>query len=161
MRIDFETMFIPANPILETVLRGTIVYLSIVLFVRFLLKREAGQVGIADVLVIVLLADASQNAMANEYRSITEGLILVLTIIGWNYVLDWLCFRFPAFQRILHPPAMPLVRDGKMLRRNMRREMITEEELLTEVRKQNVSGLSDVKAAYMEGDGSISVVPRE
>jgi hypothetical protein len=58
------------------------------------LKREAGGVGITDMLVIVLLADAAQNAMAGEYKSISDGLVLVSTIIFWSYALDWLGYRY-------------------------------------------------------------------
>ena len=66
------------------------------LILRFLLKRQSGVIGIADLLVVVLIVDAAQNAMASEYKSITESAILVLTIVFWNYAVDWLGFRFPA-----------------------------------------------------------------
>jgi len=59
-------------------------------FLLRLLRREGGQIGIADVLVVVLVADASQNAMASDYKSITEGIVLVATIAFWDYFLDWL-----------------------------------------------------------------------
>jgi uncharacterized membrane protein YcaP (DUF421 family) len=60
------------------------------------LRREPGTVGIADLLMVVLIADASQNAMAGDYRSILDGLTLILTIVFWNYFMDWLTLRFPA-----------------------------------------------------------------
>lgn len=97
-------------------------------------------IGIADLLVVVLIADAAQNAMASEYKSITEGAILVLTIIFWNYAVDWLGFRFPALQRLTRPPLL-LIKDGEMLFRNMRQEMITTEELNSQLRQQGCRAL--------------------
>ncbi|MES4786098.1 MAG: DUF421 domain-containing protein, partial [Nitrospiraceae bacterium] len=96
--IDWSRIFIPDTPLFEIILRGTLVYLSIFFLLRVLLKRQAGTVGIADLLVVVLIADAAQNAMANDYHSVTDGLLLVATIVFWSYALDWIGFRFPAIQ---------------------------------------------------------------
>ena len=71
--IDWQSVFIPSLHIGEIVLRGTIVYLFLFILLR-LLRRGAGAIGISDLLVVVLIADAAQNAMASEYKSITEGL---------------------------------------------------------------------------------------
>ena len=89
LQIDWKSVFIPSLHIAEIILRGTIVYLFLFVLLR-MLRRGAGAIGISDLLVVVLIADAAQNAMASEYKSITEGLILVTTIVGWDYFLDWL-----------------------------------------------------------------------
>ena len=143
------------------ILRGSLIYLGIFALMRFVLKREAGTIGLPDLLMTVLIADAAQNAMAVEYHSITEGFMLILTIVFWNYTLDWLGQRFPRMARLLHPPPLPLVKDGRLLRRNMRRELITEEELRSHLRQQGITEFAQVQAAYMEGDGQISIIPRE
>jgi uncharacterized membrane protein YcaP (DUF421 family) len=117
--IDWETIFSPSTPLLEIFLRGTIVYLSLFVLLRVILKRESGTVGITDLLVVVLLADATQNALANDYTSITDGILLVLTIVFWSYFLNWLGFRFPRIQKWVHPPPLPLVKDGEILYRNL------------------------------------------
>jgi uncharacterized membrane protein YcaP (DUF421 family) len=121
--INWQEIFIPVHSIPEIIVRGTMTYIMLFVILRFLLKRQTGVIGVADLLVIVLIADASQNAMANEYKSITEGAILVLTIVFWNYAIDWLGFHFPAFQRFTRPPPLLLIDNGKMLPRNMRREI--------------------------------------
>jgi uncharacterized membrane protein YcaP (DUF421 family) len=159
--LDWQELFVPVHPIPEIILRGTITYIMLFLILRFLLKRQSGVIGIADLLVIVLIADAAQNAMASEYKSITEGAILVLTIVFWNYAIDWLGFRFPALQRLTRPPPLLLIQDGKMLIRNMRQEMITTEELSSQLRQQGIEHCSEVKKAYIEGDGSISVIRQD
>lgn len=156
--VDWAEAFIPSVSLLEIFLRGTLMYLVLFALLRLVLKRQAGTVGITDLLVLVLIADAAQNAMSANYTSITEGVLLVATIIFWSYALDWLGYRCPFLQRLVHPPPLPLVRDGQMLRRNMRRELITEEELLAEVRAQGYEDLSQVKQANMEGNGRISVI---
>jgi uncharacterized membrane protein YcaP (DUF421 family) len=158
--IDWGAVFVPSVPVAEIVLRGTLVYLLLFVFMRFFLKREAGVIGIADLLVVVLIADAAQNAMTSDYKSVTDGAVLVLTIIFWNYALDWLAHRHPRFERLVRPAPLPLILDGRMLRRNMRREMITEEELMSQVRQQGAGDVAEVERAYMEGDGRISVVTR-
>lgn len=156
-QIDWHAVFVPTVPLLEIILRGTLVYLLLFAIMR-LLRRESGGLGIADVLVIVLIADASQNAMASDYKSITEGGVLVATIVFWDYALDFVAYRFPLFQRLVRPPALPLIKDGRMLRKNMRQEMITEEELMGKLRQQGIENVAGVKKCYLEGDGHISVV---
>jgi uncharacterized membrane protein YcaP (DUF421 family) len=160
MIVDWHTLFVPSVPVLETFVRGTFVYLALFALLR-VFKRETGAFNVTDMLVLVLIADAAQNAMADDYKSITDGLLLVATIVAWSFALDALGYWSPALARWLHPPARDLVRDGRMLRRNMRREFITEEELMSQVRQQGVADLRDVKRACIEGDGRISVIARQ
>ncbi len=158
--IDWYELFVPQAPLAGVIVRGTLTYVMLFLILRFLLKRQTGVIGIADLLVIVLIADAAQNAMAAEYKSITEGALLILTIVFWNYALDWLGYRFPAFQRLVRPPPLPLIKDGQMLFRNMRQEKITQEELNSQLRQQGIESCHEVKEAFIEGDGRISIIKR-
>ena len=154
----------PNTPLLEIFVRGTLVYIALFALLRVVLKRQSGTVGVGDLLVIVLIADASQNAMAGDYVSVPDGLLLVATIVGWSYFIDWLGYHVPRLQRVFFPPPLLLVKDGKMLRRHMRQELITETELMSQLRVQGVDDVAQVKKAFMEGDGRISVVtyePRE
>jgi uncharacterized membrane protein YcaP (DUF421 family) len=153
-------MLLPGTPVLEIFVRGTVVYLALFVLLRFVLKRESGTVGITDLLVIVLSADAAQNAMADDYKSLPDGLLLVATIVFWAYLINWLAYRVPFIQKLVVAPPLELVRDGSELPRNLRRELITHEELISQLRLQGVEMLDDVKKAYMEPDGRISVVRR-
>src|SRR5688572_32621292 len=92
--IDWHSIFVPKVSLLELLMRGTLMYLGIFFALRFF-RRTAGALSIADLLLVVLVADAAQNAMSSEYGSVTEGAVLVGTIFAWDYVLDWLEFRFP------------------------------------------------------------------
>jgi uncharacterized membrane protein YcaP (DUF421 family) len=151
--IDWREIFVPQASLAGVIVRGTLTYLLLFLILRFFLKRQTGVIGIADLLVVVLVADAAQNAMAAEYKSITEGALLVFTIVFWNYAVDWLGYRFPALQRFVRPPPLQLIKDGRMLVRNMRQEMITAEELNSQLRQQGIESCDEVKEAYIEGDG--------
>jgi uncharacterized membrane protein YcaP (DUF421 family) len=143
----------------ELIIRGTAMYWFLVVVFRFVL-RPSSAVGMADVLLLVIIADAAQNAMAGEYKSITDGIILVSTIIGWNVLIDWLSYMSPAVRNLLEPKELPLVRDGRLLRHNMRRELISEAELMGKLREHGVADMKDVKAAYIERDGAISVIKK-
>lgn len=142
----------------ELMVRGTLTYWFLFCVFRFVLRRDVGSVGIADVLLLVLIADASQNAMAGGYESVADGAVLVSTIVAWNYLLDWASFRFEAVRRVVEPPPLVLVRNGKVQRRNLRHELITLEELDAQLRSQGVDDIAKVKSARMETDGQISVI---
>ena len=155
---DLGSMFgFSSNPI-ELVLRGSVMYWALFLLFRFVLRRDAGSLGIADILLLVLIADASQNAMAGGYTSLSEGLLLVATIAFWSWLTDWAAFRWPAARRFAEPPPLVLVRRGRLHRGNLRREMVTVPELMAALRENGVDKLSDVKIARMEPDGMISVI---
>lgn len=156
--VDWHETFVLDTPILETVLRGSVVYLALFTLLRLVLQRESGGVGITDLLVIVLIADAAQNAMAGSYTSVPDGLLLVTTIVGWDYLLNRLAFRFTPVRRFVHPGALRLVEDGRLLEENMRREYITEEELMSQLRHQGFDDLAGIRAVYIEGDGRFSVL---
>ena len=111
--------------------------------------------------MIALVAAAAQNAMAREHRSVTDGIILVATVAFCSYALDWLGHCVPQFQRFYHPPPLPLIKNGHFLRRNMRKELITEDELLTQIHLYGLGKLDDVAEAFMEGDGSITIIHKE
>ena len=158
---DLASIFgLTVNP-LELVVRGTAMYWFVFLLFRFVLRRDVGTIGIADALFLMLLSDAAQNGMAGTYESVTDGCILVVTLAGWNWLVDYAAYQFPIMARLLQPRPLVLVRNGRLLRRNMRQEFITVEELMAKLREQGVETLEQVKSAIMENDGQISVVKRE
>lgn len=157
--VAWRTLLIPDTPLLEIIARGTLVYLGTFLILRLVLKRESSGFSTTDLIVIVFIADAAQNAMADDYRSVPDGLILIATLVFWAWFLDFLAFRVPALERLLKPPPLPLIKEGNFVWPNMRREFITKEELIAHLREQGVEQVSDVRLAYMESDGHVSVLP--
>ena len=159
--MNWKELFILDLPVLEIFVRGSITYLALFAMLRFVLKREAGAVGVTDLLLIVLIADAAQDAMAGGYTSITAGLILVGTILFWSFFLNWAGSRTPFMNRLLRPPPLLLVEDGKIIRENMRRELLTKDELMSEIRQAGLEDIQDVAKVYMEGDGTFSVIRKD
>jgi uncharacterized membrane protein YcaP (DUF421 family) len=155
---NWGELFALSVPAMELIVRGTSMYFFLFLLFRFFFRRDTGSIGVADVLLVVLIADASQNAMAGEYRSITDGIVLVSTIAFWNFVLDWLAYRFSIVERILEPGPLCLVRNGRVQHDNLRREFISKDELLSKVREKGFADLNAVKDVYLESSGEVSVI---
>src|SRR3954470_6307403 len=99
--IDWSLVFKPNTPLLEIAVRGSVMYVALLALLRFVLRRQSGTLGVTDLLVIVLIADAAQNGMAGGYSSVSDGVALVAVIVGWAWFFDWLGFHVPAVQRIV------------------------------------------------------------
>ncbi len=158
---DWSQIFgIGVSP-LELIVRGSAMYLFLFLLFRVVIKRRIGSVGMADILILVIVADAAQNGMSGEYRSVTEGFILVGTILGWSVLIDWFCYAFPPLQKLLEPPPLLIIDDGRVLWRHLRHEFVSETELRSKLREHGVTEPSEVDKAYMEPDGQITVLKKK
>ena len=159
--VDWSDLLVPQVPILELATRGTLVYLALFVLLRVTPQRQASGLSITDLLVVVLIADAASPALqGKDAESVGDGLVLVAVVLFWNWALNWLSFRVGWLERFQYPRAIMLIEDGRPLRREMRREMVTEEELLTQVRRQGLEGFEEVRRARLEGDGTITVIPK-
>lgn len=161
LRFDLISVFSFTVSPLELMLRGSLMYWFLFVVFRFILRREVGSLGISDFLFVVILGDAAQNGMIGGATSATDGMVLVATLVFWSFMLDFMSFRFPVIQRFTAAPRLCLVRDGKMLRRNMRREFITDQELNAKIRQQGVEDITEVKRMYLEADGEMSLIKQE
>ena len=159
--MNWDDMFGLHSSLLEPIVRGTIMYLSLFLLFRFVIRRRVGAVGMSDILLIVIIADAAQSGLSGEARSISDALIVVVTIFAWNWLIDALNYYVPALQGWLEAPPMLLVQNGRILRRNLRHEFVTEDELKSKLREKGVKDVSEVAQAHMESDGSVSVIKRQ
>jgi uncharacterized membrane protein YcaP (DUF421 family) len=161
MNLDWGETFQLTMPALELIVRGTVVYWFLFGIFRFVLRRDASSVGITDFLFVVLLGDAAQNAMIGQGTSVADGLVLIVTLVCWNVLLDYLSYRFPLIERLAMGKKLCLFRDGQLQRRHMRREFITTEELAAKLREAGHEDFSDVKAIYLEANGEISVIDKK
>lgn len=150
-------MFVPHGSLLEPLIRGSLMYLGMFAILR-IFRRQAGSISIADLLLIVIIADAAQNGMAGEAKSVTEAMLLIGTIVFWDYFLDFLGFRSAFFSRILEPRPVVLVKNGRILRNNLKTEMITEDELMSQLRQRGIEDIADVKECCLESNGEFSVI---
>ena len=155
---DLPAIFYFTVSPLELMLRGTLMYWFLFIVFRFVLRRDVGSLGVSDFLFVVILGDAAQSGMIGSATSATDGMVLIATLVFWSYMLDFMSFRFPAIQRFTAAPRLCLVRDGKLLRRNMRREFITDEELHARIRQEGLEDITMVKLIYLEADGEMSLI---
>ena len=155
---DLADVFKMTMPILELFVRGSVMYWFLVLVFRLVLRRDVGSMGITDFLFVVLLGDAAQNGMIGEATSTTDAIVLISTLVFWNVVIDWASWRFRVVEKLLAAQRLVLVRDGRCHRRNMRREFITDAELMSKLREQGLEDLSKVKRMFLEPDGEISLI---
>ncbi len=161
MSVEWSELFGLSVSPWEMIVRGTAMYWFLFLVFRLVIRRRVGAVGISDILLLVIIADASQNALSGEYQSISDGCILVATIVAWNHFIDWLAYRSSRLRKLLEPPPLMLIRQGVLLRRNMRHELISEDELTSKLREHDVTDPAQVREAYMEPDGQITVIRRK
>lgn len=148
------------TPILELLVRGAVMYLGIMVLLRVMPRRTGGELTTTDLIVILLVTEAATHTFG-VYSSVGDGLFLIATLLALDYAVNALTYRFGWFERLMAAPPLPLIENGRLLRRNMRREFVTEEELMGHLRTHGVGDLSRVKRAFVEGEGEITFVTRE
>lgn len=158
--MDWNTILVPDTPIIELIVRGSITFLLLILLLRLVGQRESGGLGITDLLVVVLMADAAAAGMSGNTDTIGDGMVLAATMLFWSIAIDAVAYRWPPVARLLKARPRPLILDGLLDRRVMRREFITEEEVRTQLRLHGISDLTEVARAYLEPNGMISIVPK-
>ena len=141
----------------EHLARGTALYLGLLLLMRVMPRRAAGELEAMDLIFALLIAEAAAHAMG-DYTSVADGFVLIAILMGWNYTVNALSYRWRFVERLLEAQPLPVVRDGRLLRRNMRKEFLTEAELMSYLRQESIDDLAAVKTAFVEGDGRISVI---
>ncbi|TDR40863.1 uncharacterized protein DUF421 [Tahibacter aquaticus] len=148
------------EPWWQLVVRGSVVYL--VLFVLFRLsgKRQAGQMTPFDLLLLLIISNAVQNAMIGQDSSLLGGLLVALVLLGWSHLLGWLSNRSRRLERLLEGRPEVLIHNGKIFDDILQRNQISQEDLLAALRRQGVFSVADVAFAVLETNGGISVKKR-
>jgi uncharacterized membrane protein YcaP (DUF421 family) len=143
------------------VARTAIVYVALLLGLRLAGKRELGQMTPFDLVVILLIANAVQNAMVGPDTSVTGGLIAAGVLIVGNYGVAEARERFTWLRRAVEGTPTLLINDGKFVPQHLLREGLDEDEVLMAIREHGVADVKDVRMAVLETDGSISIVPAD
>jgi len=159
-RTDWNRLFVPEMSLLEILIRGTITYLTLCLLLRVILKRQAGKVSMSDLLVVTIVAGLCRNPLIKDAYSVTDGVLVIATVLGWGFFLDWLSYRVPFIHGLLHSPPVQLIRDGQVLHENLEGEFMTESRLKCKLRSKGVREPEEVAEAWMEGDGQVSVIKK-
>ena len=143
----------------EFVLRGLIVYLFLILILRLTGKRQIGQMSPFDLVLPLVLSNAVQNSMNGGDNSVAAGLILSVTLVGANWLTGYLTYRSKAAERLIEGSPQLLLHNGKIYEKALDDAQLTREELLSALRMQGCSDIAGVRAAILETDGTISVIP--
>lgn len=142
----------------EKILRSLIVYFFLLLMFRLLGKREVAQMTVFDLVVLLILSNVVQNAMIGPDNSVTGGLIGAATILIANWFVGHTAFGHRRFARAMEGSPTLVVHRGQFLEANLRRENISKDELLSNLRSQGFFNLKDVRAAIIEPSGKLSVM---
>ncbi len=155
---DLDEIFALQEGLLAMALRGTVVYWVVLILLRLAGRREIGSLGTADLLVLVLVADAVGNALSGGSPSLSDGLAVVVTIVAWSVLLDRAAYYSPLVHRLLEPDRVCLIRDGRIIRAGLRHEHVGRSELMEQLRLKGIESVTDVKRAYLEPNGQFSVI---
>jgi uncharacterized membrane protein YcaP (DUF421 family) len=153
-------LFALAMPWWEFVLRAVIVYAVVLVMVRLAGKRALGQFTPFDMLLIVLLGNAVQNALLGQDTSLGGGLLLAATLIALNYGVGWISARSPWAEKVIEGEPVVLARHGRVLRGVLRRELVSKADFEHAMREAGCAALEDVEVALLETNGRIAIIQR-
>ncbi|MDH6253929.1 uncharacterized membrane protein YcaP (DUF421 family) [Chryseobacterium sp. H1D6B] len=149
------------NPILDVVVRSLCVYLFMVIAIRLFGKNQLSQLNAGDVVLLLLISNAVQNAMVGQDTSLQGGLIAALVLFAANFVLKRLMFSNRSFETFMESDPVILIRDGVIDEKALNKVKITKDELEEAIREHGVGTIADVKLSVLEVDGNISVVSED
>jgi uncharacterized membrane protein YcaP (DUF421 family) len=155
-----QSMFHLQLPLLEKILRPVVVYLFLIIFLRVFGKRELAQLNPLDLVVLLSLSNTVQNAMIGDDNSVTGGIVGAFALLAINWLVIRALFKSPRLNRALQGHETVLIRAGRIDRKALSTELITEEELLAAIHKQNFDDVSDVELCVLEPNGSFYVTGR-
>ena len=146
---------------MESILRGVAVYTFLLVVFRLCGKRTLSQTTPFDLVLLLIISETTQQAMVNSDHSMTNGGILVLTLVGADILLSYMKQWFPSLDPVLDGTAVILVKNGELLQDRLKRERVDCNEILEAARLQlGLESLDQIKLAVLERSGKISVVPR-
>jgi uncharacterized membrane protein YcaP (DUF421 family) len=153
-------MFHMQLPLLEKILRPIVVYLFLIIFLRIFGKRELAQLNPLDLVVLLSLSNTVQNAMIGDDNSVTGGVIGAFSLMAINWLVIRALFKSPRLNRALQGHETVLIAHGRIDKKALASELITEEELMAAIHKQNFDDVDDVELCVLEPNGSFYITGR-
>lgn len=153
-------MFQLETPLLELIARGAFMFILFMVLFRLLPRRTGGELAPMDLVFLLLITEAASNSMG-DYSTLADGTVVILTMLALNYLMNRLSFSLPWFERVVEHAPLEIIRDGQTIPRNLKKEMITAEELMGSLRLNGVDDIAQVRSARVEGDGRLSVIKYE
>ena len=152
-----QTMWTMTVPWWELIARSLIVYLFLLTLIRLTGKRQVGQLAPFDLILLLVLSNAVQNAMNGGDNSVQAGIISALTLVMLNYGIGYATFRSKRFEALIEGRPQLLIHNGKLYRDVMEKQRLTQHELDAALRRQGVSDIAHVHVAVIENNGDITV----
>jgi uncharacterized membrane protein YcaP (DUF421 family) len=146
---------------LEIVIRTAIVYAVVLIGIRLSGKREVGQMTPFDLALLLLLSNAVQNAMTGPDTSVSGGIVAAATLLLINAGVNQIVWKNRKARMAIEGSPTILIRHGKILEKNLRKEKVTAESLIQALREHGIASVSDVSIAVLEIDGSISCLKND
>jgi len=150
-----------SNNYVRIIFSTLVIYLFIVIAIRLFGKKELAQLSVVDMVFILLISNAVQNAMVGPDSSLSGGLVAASTLFVVNYIFKKLQYQFPKLGKLIEGDAIMLIYKGKVIDDHLRKAQITVDELLEAVREHGVPTVKEVDLAILEVDGNISVLSNE
>ncbi len=156
-----ESIFELSIPLVEIFLRGSLTFVALLVMMRVIGQREAGGLGVTDILLVVLVAEAAAAGLHGDASSVTDGIALVATILFWSIAFDAIAYRWPKLGRFIKAQPRLLIKDGAVNSQVLRRELMTRDEVLSQLRLHGIEDPAEIERAYIEPNGMISVLRRD
>lgn len=151
-------MWTLTTPWYELVIRGTCIYFFMFIIMRLWGKKHLGEMAAFDFILLLFISEAVQNSLVDDDKSLFGGMIVIVTFLFWNSLINKLTFRYRKLEQILDGEPRVLIKNGKVNPELMRKEKITEQELYEALRQEGVDELKKVKLATLETNGHLSVI---
>lgn len=153
--------FVLETPLWEIFTRGTVIYIFIAVVFRLVPQRQTGNIAPNDMIALVIIGTLSADAIVGEAKTLLDLVLMILVIIFWDYMSNLAEYYLPRFRHVAqHSPTL-LIYKGVMLKKNLRKEKITEQELSANLRLNGISDIAHVHQAVLEADGQISFIQQD
>ena len=153
-------MWIPQESVLDLIIRGIVVYVSLWVLLRFIGKKHVGELSPFDLVVLLILSETVDGSLIGDDHSLTGGLISAATLVGVVQLVGYFTWRFKMVERFVDGLPRILVRHGAVCDDTLNGEQVTRSELLEALRREGHSSLTNVRLAVLETDGSITFATR-
>lgn len=147
-------------PVWEIIARGSLVYVAVAVVLRLVPKRQIGNIAPNDMIALVIVGTLAADAIMGDIKALPDIILMIIVILLWDYLSNLAEYHFPRYRGVAQDSPTLLIHRGVLLKDNLRKEKLTEQELIASLRKQGVTDIADVQQAILEVDGEISVVTK-
>lgn len=145
---------------MDSFFRALIVYGVLLIFFRLSGKRSLAQITVFDFVMLLIIAEGTQQALLGDDFSITNGVMVVLTLLTLDVLLSWIALRVRWVEKLVDGTPTVILERGNMIEDRTRKARVDKGDILEAARRlQGLERLEQIKYAILEVDGSISIIP--